>query len=54
MAKLIPGKKEFYETLRYFKKQIELNGVELKLGEKVDAKEIFSQGFDEFVCATGV
>lgn len=54
MAKLVPGKKEFYETLRYFKKQIEITGVELKLGEKVNAKELFSQGFDEFITATGV
>ena len=29
IAKQIPGKEEFYETLRYYGKQIELTGVDL-------------------------
>ena len=52
MAKQIPGKEEFYETLRYFKKQIELTGVALKLNAKVSAEDL--QNFDEVVVATGV
>jgi 2,4-dienoyl-CoA reductase (NADPH2) len=54
MAKLIPGKKEFYETLRYFRKQVEITNVDLRLETTVTAKELFSGGFDEFVIATGV
>lgn len=52
LAKQIPGKEEFYETLRYFKKQIELTGVNLQLGKKVSAEEL--KDFDEVVVATGV
>ena len=35
MAKRIPGKEEFYETLRYFKKRVEVLGVEVKLGVRI-------------------
>ena len=34
MAKQVPGKEEFYETLRYFGKQIELTGVKLQLNQQ--------------------
>jgi 2,4-dienoyl-CoA reductase (NADPH2) len=54
LAKQIPGKEEFYETLRYFGKQLELSGVNLKLGQKVDAQSIIDAGFKEVVLATGV
>ena len=54
LAKQIPGKEEFYETLRYFGKQIELTGVHLKLGQKVSAQSIIEGGFKEVVLATGV
>jgi len=54
IAKQIPGKEEFYETLRYFGKQIELTGVHLKLGQKVNAQTIIDAGFKEIVLATGV
>ncbi|MEK6668325.1 MAG: NADPH-dependent 2,4-dienoyl-CoA reductase [Pseudomonadota bacterium] len=54
IAKQIPGKEEFYETLRYFGKQIELTGVTLKLGTRVGVDELAAGGFDEVVLATGV
>lgn len=54
MAKKIPGKEEFYETLRYFSKQIELHGVQLHLNTKVDEVILASHDFDEIVVATGV
>lgn len=54
MAKRIPGKEEFYETIRYFNKQIELTGVNLLLNTKADAKELAKAGYDEVVVATGV
>lgn len=54
IAKRIPGKEEFAETLRYFAKQIELTGVHLKLNHRVTDKELVDGGFDEVVLATGV
>jgi 2,4-dienoyl-CoA reductase (NADPH2) len=54
IAKTIPGKDEFYETLRYFNKQIELTGVQLKLNERVTAEQLAAGGFDEVVLATGI
>jgi len=53
VAKQIPGKEEFYETLRYFGKQIELTGVQLKLNTRVGVDELAAGGFDEVVLATG-
>lgn len=55
IAKTIPGKEEFYETLRYFKRQIELNPkITLKLNHKATFEELNSDSFDEVVIATGV
>lgn len=54
LAKRIPGKEEFYETLRYFRRMIDVHGVELKLGSRVDAAQLAAQGFDEVVVATGI
>ena len=54
VAKTIPGKEEFYETLRYFGKQIELTGVDLQLNQRVSAQQLIAAGFDEIVLATGI
>lgn len=54
MARVIPGKEEFNETIRYFNRQIELTGVELALGHQADARHLIEGGFDEVVLATGV
>ena len=54
IAKQVPGKEEFYETLRYFGKQIELTGVQLQLNKKVGASELAAAGFKQVVLATGV
>lgn len=53
MAKQVPGKEEFYETIRYFNKQIELTGVDLQLNTKVSVDDLKS-GYDEVILATGV
>ena len=37
LAKRIPGKEEFHETLRYFRRMIDVHGVTLKLDTRVDA-----------------
>ncbi|AEF55493.1 NADPH-dependent 2,4-dienoyl-CoA reductase [Marinomonas posidonica] len=54
IAKRIPGKGEFYETLRYFKRQVELTGVNLQLNTKVDAHFLNQSDVDEVVLATGI
>jgi 2,4-dienoyl-CoA reductase (NADPH2) len=54
MAKVIPGKEEFHETLRYFGRELELAGVDLRLGHLATADELAQAGFDEVVLATGV
>ncbi|MFK7810083.1 MAG: FAD-dependent oxidoreductase [Saprospiraceae bacterium] len=54
MAKKIPGKEEFYETIRYFKKQIELHHVNLLLEKRVTAEELIAENYDEVIIATGV
>ena len=52
MAKRIPGKEEFHQTLRYFGKQIELTGVKLELNRRVEAVDL--KEFDEVILATGI
>ncbi len=54
LAKRIPGKEEFYETLRYFKRQIELQGVHLHLNRKVEADFLLQKKYDAVILATGV
>ncbi len=54
MARQIPGKSEFNETLRYFKRQIELTGVNLHLGQHVASDRLISEGYEALVIATGV
>ncbi|WP_017614229.1 oxidoreductase [Nocardiopsis salina] len=52
MARRIPGKEEFDETLRYYRVQLDKLGVEVRLGTHVVAGDL--QGYDEVVVATGV
>lgn len=52
IAKQIPGKEEFYETLRYFSKQIQLHNITLKLNTTVTENDL--NDFDEIVIATGI
>jgi len=54
VAKQVPGKEEFYETIRYFGKQIELTGVNLKLNTPVTAADLNAGDFDEVILATGI
>lgn len=54
IAKQIPGKEDFNETLRYFGKRIETTGVDLKLNTRVDADLLKAGGFDHVVLATGI
>lgn len=52
IAKQVPGKEEFYETLRYFGRRLEQTGVTVKLNTRVSADDL--GGFDEVVLATGI
>lgn len=54
MAKKIPGKEEFYETLRYFRVQLEKHGVDLRLNTFVDEVELKRAGYETVILATGV
>ena len=54
LAKTIPGKEEFYETLRYFSRQLEVNGVDTRLNQRVDKEKLESEGFDSIVIAESV
>ncbi len=52
LAKKIPGKEEFHETLRYYRNRLPEENVELRLGRRASAADL--DGFDAVVIATGV
>ncbi|EMY32484.1 2,4-dienoyl-CoA reductase [Arthrobacter crystallopoietes BAB-32] len=54
LAKQIPGKEEFHETIRYFSRQLELRGIELRLSSAPTAQSLLADGFGEVILATGV
>ena len=54
LARRIPGKEDFAETLRYFGRRIETSGVTLELNQRVDAELLKAGGFDHVVLATGI
>ncbi|MDF3934653.1 NADPH-dependent 2,4-dienoyl-CoA reductase, partial [Pseudomonas citronellolis] len=54
VAKRVPGKEEFYETLRYFKRKLETTGVDLRLNTRVGVDDLVKGGFDEILLATGI
>ena len=54
IAKQIPGKEEFYETIRYFNKQLELHKVTVNLNTRVSADDLIKGNFDEVIIATGI
>ena len=55
IAKTIPGKEEFYETLRYFKRKIELQpNIKLVLNHTATYEQLSAENYDDIVVATGV
>lgn len=54
LARKIPGKEEFNETIRYFLNQIKLHKIDLRLNTRLDAKVLETEKFDEIVIASGV
>jgi 2,4-dienoyl-CoA reductase (NADPH2) len=53
-AREVPGKEDFHDTLRYFRRQLELLEVTLRLNCEATATQLLAGGFDEFVLASGV
>ncbi|WP_076861064.1 NADPH-dependent 2,4-dienoyl-CoA reductase [Bradyrhizobium mercantei] len=54
LARRIPGKEEFDETLRYFRRMIAVRGVDLRLNTRADSDTLKEAGFDEVIVATGI
>jgi len=54
LAKRIPGKEEFVETLRYYRRMLEVHGVDTRLNTRADARTLAAMGFDEVIVATGI
>jgi 2,4-dienoyl-CoA reductase (NADPH2) len=54
LARNVPGKEEFDETLRYYRRRIECLGVDLTLEHSPDGAELAADKFDAVVVATGV
>jgi 2,4-dienoyl-CoA reductase (NADPH2) len=54
LARNVPGKEEFDETLRYYRVRMGRVGVKIELGVRPDAGALMAGGFDEIVIATGV
>ena len=53
-ARAVPGKQEFDELLRYFRRRIERLGIELKMGRRVGVDTLAAAAHDRVVVATGV
>jgi 2,4-dienoyl-CoA reductase (NADPH2) len=54
LAMQVPGKEEFAQTLRYFERQLQLVGVQTRLGQRMTRESLLAQGFDDIVVATGI
>jgi 2,4-dienoyl-CoA reductase (NADPH2) len=54
LAKRVPGKEEFHETLRYYRRMIDVHHIELRLNTRADVAMLKAGSFDEVVVATGI
>ena len=54
LAKQIPGKEEFHETIRYFSTMLKKNGVKVNLNKKVQPIDLMRKNYDEVIVSTGV
>jgi 2,4-dienoyl-CoA reductase (NADPH2) len=54
IAKRVPGKEEFYETLRYFARKLQTTGVDVRLNTRVAVEDLAGAGYDEVILATGI
>jgi len=54
LAKRIPGKEEFYETLRYYGRMLEVLKVDVRLNTSASLDELKAENFDHIIIATGI
>lgn len=54
IAKQVPGKEEFYETIRYFNEQLKALNVHVKLNTQVSATLLNESDFDQVIVAAGI
>ena len=54
MAASIPGKEEFHEMLKYFRRKLEVTGVNVHFNTRAEAATLVSGAYDEVFLATGV
>ncbi|MFJ5297135.1 FAD-dependent oxidoreductase [Pseudomonas sp. NPDC088368] len=54
IAKRVPGKEEFFETLRYFGRKLQTTGVDVRLNTRVAVDDLVGKGYDEVILATGI
>ncbi|MET0950599.1 MAG: NADPH-dependent 2,4-dienoyl-CoA reductase [Pseudomonas sp.] len=54
IAKRVPGKEEFFETLRYFARKLQTTGVDVRLNQRVAVTDLVNAGYDDIVLATGI
>ena len=54
VAKRVPGKEEFYETLRYFDSKLKSTGVDVRLNTRIGAADLLAGGYDKIILATGI
>ena len=54
MAKIVPGKEEFHEMLKYFERQVELSGMNVHLNTRASAESLKDKNYDGAIIATGV
>ena len=54
LARRIPGKEEFNETLRYYQAQLDKLGVNVQLNSRVTVSQLNHSNFDEVILATGI
>ncbi|WLI88949.1 NADPH-dependent 2,4-dienoyl-CoA reductase [Massilia sp. R2A-15] len=54
IAMRIPGKEEFSETIRYFRRKLETTGVKVRLGQRVTREQLLADGYDHVIVATGI
>ena len=54
MAKVIPGKEEYGQTIRYYDNMLKKYGVDVRLNTRAEEADLIAQGYDEIILATGV
>ena len=54
LAKQIPGKEEFHETIRYFSNILKKNGVKINLNKKIQPIDLKEKKYDDVIVSTGV